>query len=148
MQQCADNEHLEMRLQAERHSDHEKELKDYASKMKQARDGVYMADRHQQRKMNKVLNEFDSLAWDVERTELATLRVWTELEGCKDDLPLPVLAAAQRAQDMIADTSKQLTSTRKAAEGAVVDGIQNVREAQTKHVGRLMWGEPAKAGMY
>jgi len=126
---------LEMRLQAERHARHAKSLEDTVAKMKRARDGVYNADRNQQRKMIKVLNEFDDLAWEVERTELAAQRVWAELEEHEDELPLPLLAVAQRTKSMMGDTVTQLTTERKAAGKAVADAMKGVREAHMKNVG-------------
>ena len=143
---------FEKRQAEEQHERREQELRRDLDQTKLARNGLYVLDRLQQRKVYRVLEQqkesaatMAQLAEGLADEETAT-RVMLKRQG--HTAPQPLKAAFKRAHVQFAAVAHAAESQRKFSERALATSIRVVREGHAKSAGELMWAPRARASLY
>ena len=131
-------------MAAEKHAREKSELESEKAKLKRAAAFTYAADREQQRKFNKIVGAFDDVGKELKGAQAAATAAWGALKVHEDEVPLPVMAAAERAQAQLAQSAGKLTTVRKEVEAPMASMLKGVRESHMKHVGKVWRGEQPK----
>ena len=151
-QRYADKDYA-LRTAAFEHKDREEELERKVEHMKKARDGLYAADRLQQKKFGRILGTIEHMSKEVQAAEAATKAASTALKMVPlKKVPPQLLGAAAGAATQVASAASRLAAARKEVEAPdeapMVASLKGVRESHAKHAGYLMWGKHAKADLY